>query len=627
MKNWKGSKVKALSIGFAAVIMSSGTFLTTGSVSFAMNDPQAIFTETAGWPIPPSYQGNPYAAGGVGPTDVLYENLIQGIRSSNQVFFRLASSIENKPTETVVHLRTNDHWSTGKPFTSKDVWAMYTLDAQGQQLANYVTAIETPNPSTVIFKWVAPYPNDSTRLFLLEQAQMNLPYYFYKTYVDKAAQILDSAPKYTGGVSNLGSNYIGHQFTTKIQNEWNKNWNAFIKFSPKYPISDGPYMVQTVTPTDMVDVKNPGFWDPQQFAFKMLHFIQLNAGNANEQYNLLSAGKIDRVDGTPPQNLLESELKSNSNIVHYQMMDAATLAFVFNRYQPAMQNLKVREAVMYALNRNAIRQVSNVYGFNVPWSGVGMPNWELNTYVPKSVQDKMTHFTYAPSQATKLLMSIGWKKIGGKWHDAQGKVPHWTIACDASWNPQWLNAGEVIAEELSAFGIPTTFRTIQDSVYWTTIGQKSPSSPDMAMNWADVSWGNTNPWNSLSSTFGELTSEGGMPMVNKHAAWTGKTFNGKTIDPYQLLNELPFLKDKAQRHLIYSELAYAINQNVWTGDIYLNVTGAWFNMKDVTGLPWPQGIKQDNRNVLLPPAKYAPAVAILNEGFSGDIMYTAIKPN
>lgn len=624
MKTGIGKNRKRWPAALVAVAMASGTLFAAGSAAAAQN---SIFTETGGWPIPPTYQGNPYASGGNGPGDVFYDNLIQGIRSSNQVFMRLAASYQNTPTETIIHLRTNDHWNTGQPFTSKDVWAVLTLDAQGQQISNYLSGIETPNPSTVILKWIAPYPNDTTRLFLMEQPQMNLPYYYYKTYVNKAAQILASSPKYTGGVPNLGNNYMGHMFDAKTQAEWTKNWDAFTKFGPKLPIVDGPYQVQTVTPTDMLAIRNPGYWDPQAYAFNELHFIQLNSGNSNEQYNLLSAGKIDRVDGTPPQNLLQSVLASNPNIVHYQMMDAATVGFVFNLYQPVMKNIKVREAIMYALNRNAIRQVSNVYGFNVPWSGVGMPDWELKTYVPQKVQNMMTHFTYDPSMAAKLLESAGWKKIKGEWHDPQGKVPSLTFACDASWNPQWLNAGEVAAEQLTAFGLPTSFRTLPDSIYFSKLGQKDSTSPDMALNWVDVSWGNTSPWNSLGSTFGELTSEGGMATTKQgNVAWVGKGYDGQTVDPYAMLNELPFIKSKAERHHIYSELAYVINQNVWTGDLYLNVTGAWFNMKDVAGLPWMQGVKQYNRNVPLPPAQWAAQVALLNEGFAGNIMYQVIKP-
>ncbi|MCL6442929.1 MAG: hypothetical protein K6T83_05640 [Alicyclobacillus sp.] len=608
-------------------VLTAGTLCLAAPSSALANNSNGIFTETATWPIPPQYQGNPYASGGVGPTAVIFENLIQGIRMSNAYYFRLAQSIQNTKTETIVHLRPDVKWSDGQPFTSKDVAAVYTLDAQGQQLDNFITGIQTPDDHTVIFKWLSPYPNNQTRLFLLEQAQMNIPYHYYKQWVDKAVSILNAAPKYRGGINNVGLNYDGHSFTKKIQNDWTKNWNDFLKHGPKFPIGTGPYMIKEVTPTDMVDVPNPYYWDKKDFAWKMIHYVQLNSASANEQYNLLTAGKIDRVDGTPPESLLVSELKSNPAIVHYQMQDAATLGFVFNLQHSILQNVNVRKAIIYALNKQKITQVSNVYGTTVPWAGVGMPPSELNNYVPKSVQKKLTKYNYNPALATKLLESAGWKKVKGQW-TYKGKVVHLTVAADAAWNPQWLNAGEVIAEQLTSFGLNTSFRAIQDSVYWSQFGKKAASSADMGMNWVDVSWGNTNAWNSMTSTFSQMNSQAGIPLdKNKQLEINVKGADGKKIVPNQVLNQVPFIKSEAQQKQIYGNLAYVINENAWQCDIYQNVTGAWFYTTHVTGLPWPDGIKKYNRNVPVPPAKYTNAIAILNEGFSSEMMYAEIKPN
>lgn len=621
----KGS-VRKTAFALTTIALTAGTLAVASPTSAFANSSNAIFTETATWPIPPQYQGNPYATGGIGPTDVLFENLIQGIRMSNQYFFRLATSIQNTKTETIVHLRPNAKWSNGQPFTSTDVMAVYTLDAQGQQLSNYIDGIETPNAHTVIFKWEPPYASTQTRLFLLEQAQMNIPYFYYKKWVDKAVSILNSAPKYTGGINNLSLNYDGHSFTKKIQKEWTTNYNDFLKNGPKYAIGNGPYMIKEVTPTDMVDIRNPYFWDSKSFGFSMLHFVQLSSSSANEQYNLLTAGKIDRVDGTPPQSLLDSELKSNSAIVHYQQQDAATLGFVFNMQHTIMQNADVRKAIIYALNKQKITQVSNVYGTVVPWAGIGMPPSFINQFVPKSIQKKLTHYNYSPATATKLLEAAGWKKVNGQWTD-KGKVVHLTIAADASWNPQWLNAGEVIAEQLTSFGLNTTFRAIPDAIYFNQYGKKTATSPDMSMNWVDVAWGNTNAWNSQTSTFQQINTEAGIPLNSKKLLEINvKGANGKTIHPFQALNEVPFITSVAQQKQILGNLAYVINQNAWTADIYQNVTGAWFYTNAITGLPWQQGVQKYNRNVPVPPAKYASAIDLLNEGFAGEMMYTVIKP-
>ncbi len=143
----------------------------------ASGDQGKVLRMSGSWRKPPEYQGNSFAAGGVGAAyDYVFEGLFRNVRSTDKVFPRLASSIEHKPDQTVVKMRSGVKWHDGKPLTSKDIWAYYMLD-NGTAIMKYLTGIETPDETTVVFKWQQPAPFDDMKTMLIAEArQARIPY-------------------------------------------------------------------------------------------------------------------------------------------------------------------------------------------------------------------------------------------------------------------------------------------------------------------------------------------------------------------------------------------------------------------------------------------------------------------
>jgi len=594
------------------------TSATTNPSQGGKNNPEGLYTELGSWPMPPQYQGNPFASGGVGwPTwSFVFEGLFQFIGSTNKIYNRIATDVDNShPNETIVHLRHDVKWSDGYPFTSKDVWAYYTLNS-GTELTHYLTGIQTPDDYTVVFKWQDPAPIGEFKNFYLSQDyQATIPYHLTKKWVDEDAAIF-AQQKPDSDPSDNGKFPFNFKLSDATNKKMNNIWSDFTKnFSPKYPIGTGAYKVNKVTATDMILEKNPLYYNANKVRFKKVDLKVVQ--DLNQQYALLGAGKIDRYDGTQPRDILESILSKNQNLVHYQMFDSSCVGFIFNTAHKPFDDEVFRKAVIYALDRQRIREVGNYYGHETDLSGIGMIESQVNQYIKPDVLAKYTKYPHDPDKAAQLLESIGWKKgSDGIWREKDGKSFNFVIASDAGWVPA-VNSGEIVAEQLTAFGLPTKYKAVDSGVYWNNV-DKGNGSYDMSFDWVDMCWGFVNPFSPMRNAYWTNTwRHAHLPGNNGEASFTAKGFDGQMITPAKLLHQIPYMNNYSDRQHAIEEISYVTNQSAWYVNLFQNVTGTWMNMKNIGGVPWADAVPKYQRNMPVPPSNQSERIAETNVGFAG----------
>jgi len=620
----KSAKLSAIFLGTAfasamTLVGCGGNAATPTSGSHPGNsNPDGLYQDLGSWPLPPQFQGNPFGSGGVGSAGTfVFEGLFQFVRSTDKVYNHLAESIDNSvPNQTTVHIRKDAKWSDGKPFTSKDVWAYYMLN-NGEELTHYLTNIETPDDYTVVFKWANPAPFDEMKtLFMAEAKQGQIPYHYYKQWVDKAVSILKQAKPDTDP-KDLGNVPFGLKITTDLQKQLSDNWNDFAKHGPKFPLGTGAYVVKRVTATDMTLEKNPYFYGANKVKFKTIDIKMIN--DLNQQYALLKGGKLDSYPGTPPKDIVESILSANKNLVLYKMFDPASVGFMFNETHKPFDNTTFRQAVIYALDRQKIREVANYYGNNTELSGTGMPTSEVNKWIDPSLLSKFTKYPHDEQKAAKLLQSIGWTKgTDGIWKDKDGKSFNFIIASDQGWVPA-VNAGEVVAEQLTSFGLPTKYKAVDGSIYYNNATSKT-SAYDMSFNWMDVSWGFGFPWNSMRNTYSDTVRYAHIPITaDGQLNFVRPGFDGQSVNPQTLLHQIPYMTTDAERRHAIDEIAYVTNESAFEVNLFQNTTGWWHNLKTIGGNPWMDALNKYNRNMPVPtdPALIE-RIAETNEGFAGE---------
>jgi len=618
----KKTKLSAILLGSAlvgsAVLAGCGSGTSTtavGSTKPGTNNPTGLYRELGSWPLPAQYQGNPFGAGGTGVDGFVYDGLFQFVRSTDKVYMHLAASEDDSvPGQTTIHLKKNVKWSDGQPFTSKDVWGYYMLN-NGAELTHYLSSITTPDDYTVVFHWANPAPFDEMKRLFLAEDQMKIPYHYYKQWVDKAAALLKQAPADTDP-KDQGNVPFGKKISTDLQKQLNDNWNDFAKHGPHFPIGLGPYTPDKMTATQFTLKQNPYYWGASNVKFKKVQLTSVQ--DLNQQYALLKAGKLDRYDGTQPKDILESILASNKDLVHYQMFDPACIGFIFNTAHKPFDNLTFRQAVIYALDRTKVREVGNYYGQTTDLSTTGMPTSEVNKYLTPDILAKFTKYPHDENKAAELLKSIGWtKNSAGIWQDASGKTYNFLVASDQTWVPA-VNSGEVVAEQLTAFGLPTKYKAVDPGIYWGNV-DTNKGAYDMSFDWVDVSWGFGFPWNPMTNFWWSNTARHAHePQLNGQTAFTAKGYDGQDVNPTLLLHQIPFMTNEADRTKAIEEIAYVTNQSALAVNLFQNVTGTWMNMHTIGGVPWKDAIAKYNRDMPTPPADQVERIAETNEGMAGE---------
>jgi len=606
---------------FTTVLAGCGSVNQTslsGNGPSGKNNPDGLFRELGGWPLPAQFQGNPWGGGGIGSAwTFVTDGLFQIIRTSNKIYMHLASSYDNSvPGQTTVRIRKDARWNDGQPFTSKDVWAYYMLN-NGAELTHYLKSVETPDDHTVVFRWANPAPYDELKMFLIAvDNQGAMPYHYYKQWVDKAASLLQQAPLDTDPMDK-GKTPFGKKISPELQKQLDANWQDFSKHGPKFPLGAGPYKVTKVTATDMILEKNPYFYGASKVKFKKIDLKMVS--DLNQQYALLRAGQLDRYDGTQPKDILESILGANKNLVHYQMLDAACVGLIFNTAHSPFENETFRRAIVYALDRNKIREVGNYYGKAPELAATGFPTSDVPTYIDPDVLQKFTKYPHDDNKAAELLASIGWSKgPDGLWKEKNGKTPHFTIASAADWVPA-VHSGEIVAEQLTAFGIPTKYKAVDPGIYWGNV-DKGKGTYDMSFDWIDVAWGFDKPWNTMRNTYWWNTFKHAHIPQNKTdggADFVHSGFDGQSISPDELLHQIPFMTSESDRRKALEEIAYVTNESAFEVNLFQNVTGTWFNMKTIGGVPWASAIAKYNRDMPIPPANQNERIIETNEGYAG----------
>lgn len=230
---------------------------------------------------------------------------------------------------------------------------------------------------------------------------------------------------------------------------------------------------------------------------------------------MLRSGEIDTYPGTPPRDILENMLASNKDLVHYRMFDPATIGMVFNLDKPPFDQVKFRQAVVFALDRTKIREVGNYYAQEADVSMSGMPQSELVKWVLPEIREKMTKFVYDPDKAAQLLNELGWTKgSDGNWRDPSGKTPEFLIGVNGGWL-QAVNSAQIAAEQLTNFGLPTRLLAVDGSVYYNN-ATEGEGAYHMSVDWVDVSWGFMFPWNSMRNFYwGGIGNMAHLPKVEE----------------------------------------------------------------------------------------------------------------
>lgn len=288
-----------------------------------------------------------------------------------------AEKVEWKDSTTVlVTLRQGMKWHDGQPVTVDDV--VFSFQAPMGKMApmykpfvSNIASVDKVGKDQVQFKLIKP----SAAFLITSLAKVNL------------------IPK--------------HIWDPVLKDLESKGINAE-KYQEKTPIGSGPFrFVQWKQGEEVVLQANSSHFLPP----KMNRWILRVTSNQEAALGMLQSGELNFLsayNGDPA--LLADKVKSNPNLKMVAAIDMGSRFVGLNNRRPPFNNKAFRQALQYAVNRQAI--VDMIYkGYAVPSHAIISPAFD---FWYNGDLDKM--YPYNPEKAKEIL-----KQAGYEW-DAQGRL-------------------------------------------------------------------------------------------------------------------------------------------------------------------------------------------------------------
>ncbi len=322
------------------------------------------------------------------------------------------------------HLRHGVRWQDGTPFTSADVkfsWQAVMND-QNNVVSRIgyddIRSIDTPNAYTVVLHMKRVFPPEIDTFF----AESDTPYEILPKH------LLDRYP-------NL--NRIGFD---------------------SHPIGTGPYaVVRWLRGQDIVLKANP-------YYFRGVPHIPridvLIIPDENTMQTLMNSGGIDLALEVPALYL--NNLRGNPNVVLDLPPAPAWEGLMFNTAHPPLDDVRVRRALSYAIDRAAIiRDISY---------GIGTSGTADQTPFSWAYDRSLAPTPYDPAKARALLDAAGWKAGAGGIRYKDGKRLSLELVYGAG-SVGATNTVEEVQQELRGIGVAIALKSFDYSILYAPIQQ------------------------------------------------------------------------------------------------------------------------------------------------------------
>jgi peptide/nickel transport system substrate-binding protein len=347
-----------------------------------------------------------------------------------------------------VHLQPGAKWSDGKPVTATDVVDSAAIwFTEGLASIYNLGSVKAVNSSTVTFTQVPGLPNNLFETVLGEGSGSSTSTNNWIVPSFEYGKLLP-ANIWSTIATSLGTSAGKAAAVTKLTDLG----KTIAAYAPKTDISAGPFYIKRLNNSQALLVKNPDFYDAS--AVHVGNVIMEHDSTNQQIASLLEGGTLDTSPFVAMSSGVNAQIVAAGNKkVSWPSLVASALAFDEN--DAPYNNVKVRQALAYVLNRAAIQKIGEPVVGVASSTTSGAVSAALPDYLTPAQQSSLNPYAPSTAKATSLLKSAGLTLKGGKWYLANGKP--WTITLPvANGFSDWQAASSVIKSELDSFGIPTT---------------------------------------------------------------------------------------------------------------------------------------------------------------------------
>jgi peptide/nickel transport system substrate-binding protein len=489
-----------------------------------------------------------------------------------------------------VHLQPGAKWSNGKPVTATDVVDSAAIwFAEGLASGYNLGSVKADNSTTVTFTQAPGVFNNLFETVLGEGSGSSTSTNDWIVPSFEYGRLLP-ANIWSTITASLGTGAAKTAAVTTLTNLG----KTIAAYSPKTDISAGPFYIKRLNNSQALLVKNPYFYGASKVH---VGSVVMDHDSTNQQIaSLLESSALDTSPFVAMSSSVNSQIVAAGNKkITWPALVASAIAFDEN--VAPYNNVKVRQALAYVLNRTAIQQVGEPVVGTPAKTTIGAVSAALPDYLTPSQESSLNSYAPSTATATSLLKSAGLTKKGGQWYLPNGKA--WTITLPVAQGfSDWQDASSVIKSELDSFGIPTTIAT---GPQWPQY-QLDLFAGKYPVAWWLIALGpGANPtfsriYGAYDGYVGEGSSLTRYPTGNAAAKNFFNTPNTVTVpgvgtvDPGALTAQLAGLQlgttpGLAQQKQISAELIKAINYEVPVVQLWDYVSLAYINGKRFTDFP------------------------------------------
>ena len=372
-------------------------------------------------------------------------------------------------------LRQNVTWSDGEPFTADDV--IYTWQLMMNPESGFITSVEDKlksvdkiDDNTVQFTYLS-----SNEAHALDPDR-------YKN--QGTDPVVD--PLYAFGLYDAPAIYPRHKLRDIVGDDPRHNPQITTLEASDFarnPVGTGPFVLSSWEPGNALTFTSRGVALPQRLGQPALDSVVFRImPDKNSSLTALSGGQIQAVASDALDATDSPVLDTLPGVQAHYTPGSAWEHLTFNLANPMLADSNVRQAIAYALDRDALN--TQVMGGKAEVEAGQVPSWSW------AFNPDLQKYDHNPAKANQLLDAAGWTRSAGDGVRTKGgqrlSLKYWYTP--ASFRPALVS---MIKDQLAQVGIELNPQSIDSSTLFDASGSVPQSLVSRQFDIVEFAWVST----------------------------------------------------------------------------------------------------------------------------------------
>jgi peptide/nickel transport system substrate-binding protein len=359
--------------------------------------------------------------------------------------------------------------------------------------------------------------------------------------------------------------YIADQVPIVPEHIWSKIADP-VTDAVSHPVGTGGYIMSKCTPQNIQWKSNPIYWRKGKAAVKVVNMPAFLSNTTSNQY--LATGQAQWGSQFIPNIKSYYVAKKPGNT--YWFAPVANVSLFPNLTVAPLNNVAVREAISYAIDRSKVSKVGE-YGYEPPASQDGIVSPTFSSWVSKSVKKKLGS-GYNVAKARSVLKAAGYKLGSDGFFSKDGDELKLSIITNGDFS-DWVADVQIIAQELRRVGIDATAETPSANTFYTDV---YAGKYQLAYS---LEGGGPTPYYEMRQW---LDSTNSAP-IGTAAVSNWERYDNPAVD--KLLDQYATTASAARQHSIVDKIENVMVTRFPVIPVVEEVDWFEYNAKDFTGFP------------------------------------------